>query len=120
MFYPAFLSLMSQLIQSHKARVIIDTREVTIEKLEGREEWVFSTTLNGLGDEVFSCFSSTGAFRFQPGNSSLHLDSLTASIYVVQKIQMPAKKYIPFKQRLTYFLEVVSQYEEMFTLQMTL
>ena len=93
----------------------MDTRVVSIEKLAGCEEWVFSTKLSSVEEEALCCFSGTGAFRFQQGNVSLQLESSTASIYAVQKIQMPAKKYIPFKQRLAYFLEVVSQYEELFT-----
>lgn len=110
MYYSAYLSLMNQLAGSCKATVMIDDRVISIEKLK-ENQWVFSTKLSGINQETSSCFSSSGSFHFQQGDISVNLNN--DAIIAKQTIRMPAKKYIPFKQHLSYFLENVSQYEEM-------
>ncbi len=114
MCYPAFLSLMSQLVESNKACILIDSKQVFIEKLAHQDEWIFSVKLCEAEKEILSCFSSSGSFRFPQGNFSFKFESSTSSVFAIQRIQMGWKKYIPFKRALTYFLEGVSQYEEIF------
>ncbi len=112
MVYSSFLTLMSQLVESSSCDIVIDERSVRIQKLKEKDVFVFSTKLISLNEEILSCFSSQGIFKFQQGNVSLKLDSSTGSIFAEQRVQMLERKYIPFKQHLTYFLAVVSEYEE--------
>ncbi len=116
MSYNAFLGVMSQLAGKRKARIVIDGEVIFFEASERKNHLTLYTKVYSgdgyLPNNVRSCVSSSGLFRWQQSGAYLKLDPFTYSVYLFQEVQMEEGKYIPFRHHFSDFLLVARQWRE--------
>ncbi len=107
---------MSQLASKRKARVIIHGETVFFTATEKPNHFTLYTKVYSgegyLPKEIRSCVSSSGLLRWEQTGAYLKLDPLTYSVYLFQEAQMEEGKYIPFKNLLSDFSSVATEWRE--------
>ncbi len=116
MSYNAFLIAVSQMAGKKKARVVVDNHLIFIEELKKKNRWNMFTKVfhsNGyLPPSVQDCLTSAGALRWQCRGPYLRLDAMTQSVYLVNEVEMPVGKYIPFRLHLNEFLAAANEWKK--------
>ena len=113
MSHIAFLSLIHELDVSPSAIVDLEEGQLSVQKGEGSDIWMFSMKVADMEEEdreLLSCFFSSGLFQFSDRDVLLKWDPETQSLYAIQKVQLTWKHYLVFRSHLNNFLKIVSEY----------
>jgi hypothetical protein len=116
MSYNAFLIAMSQLASKKKARIVIQGHLIEIEASKKKNRWNLSTTVFSedgfIPLSIRSSLSSVGSFRWQTQGPHLKLDPISNSVVLLDEVEMPEGKFIPFRHQLNRFAHAVEEWKE--------
>jgi len=113
MSHLAFLSLIHELDVSPSANIDLEEGQLSVQKAEGEDAWLFSMKVADMEEEdreLLSCFFSSGLFRFSDRDVLLKWDPHTRALYAVQQVNLSWKHYLVFRSHLNNFLKIVSEY----------
>lgn len=105
MSYQAFLLITSQLATRRKVSACIDDEWIFVEKTP-KDHWTLSLKICD-GNPIH-----TDLLRWQSGGAYLKQDPRTDALFLVQEMQIPQGKYIPFKNHLTQFLHTAEEWRQ--------
>lgn len=118
MFYRDFLFVISQLGLKRKLYLNVQDYQICISISKRKNHWTLQTKLFDAEGEIPSsiraCVSSSGFLRWQEGGAYLKLDPFSHSIFLVEEIEMPNPKFIPFRYYLNHFISIASEWKEIF------
>ncbi len=116
MIYSEFLIAMAQLSFRKKAQITIGENIIFIEASTSESRWKLSTKVFNAFDEspemLRSCLSSRGAFTWQNQGAYLKRDPQSESIWLMDEVEMPRGKFIPFKYHIQAFAQAADEWKE--------
>ena len=115
MFYDCnFLGIISQLAVSKTAHICIGGKEILVEACPQKKRWFFSTSLYQatafLSEEVQDKIASANLLKWEE-KISFSFDAILESVHLTQEV-LPIASKAEFELRLSQFLDILEEWEE--------